>query len=120
MAGAEGMPGRGQGHVDGFGDQYGGIAFGAECGQSLVVGPRSLGPPVKYPIQVRISGRDTDELFTIAANGMVQSASVTETTLKNSEVERCITAKIRTWKFPKPKGGGIVIVKYPFIFKTSG
>ena len=58
--------------------------------------------------------------FTIAANGMVQSASVTETTLKNSEVERCITAKIRTWKFPKPKGGGIVIVKYPFIFKTSG
>ena len=58
--------------------------------------------------------------FTIAANGLVQAASVTETTLKNSEVERCITAKIRTWKFPKPKGGGVVIVKYPFIFKTSG
>lgn len=58
--------------------------------------------------------------FTISANGRVQSASVAQSTLKNSEVERCITAKIRTWKFPKPKGGGIVIVKYPFIFKTAG
>lgn len=58
--------------------------------------------------------------FTISADGRVQSASVSESTLKNAEVERCITAKIRTWKFPKPKGGGIVIVKYPFIFKTAG
>lgn len=58
--------------------------------------------------------------FTIAATGRVQQASVSQSTLKNAEVERCITAKIRTWKFPKPKGGGIVIVKYPFIFKTAG
>ncbi len=58
--------------------------------------------------------------FTIAATGYVQSAGVEQSTLKNREVERCIAAKIRTWKFPKPKGGGIVIVKYPFIFKTSG
>lgn len=58
--------------------------------------------------------------FTISASGSVQSANVQQSTLNNSEVERCITAKIRTWQFPKPKGGGIVIVKYPFIFKTSG
>lgn len=58
--------------------------------------------------------------FTIGGDGHVQSASVTESTLKNDEVERCITAKIRTWEFPKPKGGGVVIVKYPFIFKTTG
>lgn len=58
--------------------------------------------------------------FTISASGSVQSAKVQQSTLNNREVERCITAKIRTWQFPKPKGGGIVIVKYPFIFKTSG
>jgi len=58
--------------------------------------------------------------FTIGADGRVQQAAVSQSTLKNAEVERCITAKIRTWKFPKPKGGGIVIVKYPFIFKTAG
>jgi FHA domain-containing protein len=58
--------------------------------------------------------------FTISAQGTVSSADVTDSTLHNPEVERCITSKIHTWVFPKPKGGGIVIVKYPFIFKTTG
>ncbi|MCB9654498.1 MAG: TonB family protein [Deltaproteobacteria bacterium] len=58
--------------------------------------------------------------FVISADGGVQSADVTESTLGNAEVERCVVAKIRTWRFPKPKGGGIVVVKYPFIFKTTG
>lgn len=58
--------------------------------------------------------------FTISAAGTVQSAEVSQSTMNNPEVERCITSKIRTWVFPKPKGGGVVIVKYPFIFKTSG
>ena len=58
--------------------------------------------------------------FTISAEGRVQSAKVAQTTLNNAEVERCMMSKIRTWRFPKPKGGGIVIVKYPFILKTAG
>lgn len=58
--------------------------------------------------------------FVISGQGNVQSASVTDSTMKNTEVEQCITAKIRTWIFPKPKGGGVVVVKYPFIFKTTG
>ena len=58
--------------------------------------------------------------FVISAAGTVQKASVTSATLKNAEVHRCMTAKIRTWRFPKPKGGGIVIVNYPFILKTAG
>jgi hypothetical protein len=58
--------------------------------------------------------------FTISAQGTVSSADVTDSSMKNSEVEQCITSKIRTWVFPKPKGGGVVIVKYPFIFKTTG
>ncbi len=58
--------------------------------------------------------------FVISAAGRVQQAKVEQTTLKNAKVERCVLSKIRTWRFPKPKGGGIVIVKYPFIFKTSG
>ncbi len=58
--------------------------------------------------------------FTISADGNVQSAEVQQSTMNNAEVERCITSKIRTWVFPKPKGGGVVVVKYPFIFKTTG
>ncbi len=57
--------------------------------------------------------------FTISAKGFVQSSSVSATTLNNATVERCISGKIRTWKFPEPKGGGIVIVNYPFILKSQ-
>jgi hypothetical protein len=52
--------------------------------------------------------------FTISATGSVVSALVKETTLNSAGVERCMTTKIRRWVFPEPKGGGIVIVKYPF------
>ena len=57
--------------------------------------------------------------FTIAGNGSVIAASVVETTMNNSNVESCIAGKIKRWVFPAPKGGGIVVVKYPFIFKPS-
>ncbi len=57
--------------------------------------------------------------FTISPKGFVTQSSVSATSLKNSTVERCMTQKIRTWKFPEPKGGGIVIVNYPFILKSS-
>ncbi|MEE8408973.1 MAG: AgmX/PglI C-terminal domain-containing protein, partial [Myxococcota bacterium] len=56
----------------------------------------------------------------IAATGSVAKAMVTDSTLKNRNVERCITAKIKHWKFPPPAGGGIVEVNYPFIFRSSG
>lgn len=58
--------------------------------------------------------------FTISGQGTVIDSRVTQTTLGNQAVERCITQKIRTWKFPKPKGGGIVVVNYPFVLKQSG
>ena len=57
--------------------------------------------------------------ITISPKGYVQQASVSQTSLRNATVERCMTQKIRTWKFPEPKGGGIVIVNYPFIFKNQ-
>ncbi len=57
--------------------------------------------------------------FTISEKGYVTQASVAGTTMNNASVERCICQKILTWKFPEPKGGGIVIVNYPFIFKPN-
>jgi len=58
--------------------------------------------------------------FIIAATGLVSNSQVEESTMKNAKVEQCIVQKVRGWRFPKPKGGGIVIVTYPFIFKQSG
>ena len=58
--------------------------------------------------------------FVISAAGSVASSNVAQTTVGNAELESCIAGRVRTWNFPKPKGGGVVVVTYPFIFKQSG
>lgn len=57
--------------------------------------------------------------FTIAPTGGVAAAKVQESTMKNAAVEGCVTKTMRTLKFPKPKGGGIVVVTYPFVFAAT-
>lgn len=56
--------------------------------------------------------------WTINKDGAVSTTSVKKTTMNNAPVENCILAKIKGWEFPKPKGGGQVIVSYPFLFKS--
>jgi pSer/pThr/pTyr-binding forkhead associated (FHA) protein len=57
--------------------------------------------------------------FTISGTGDVIAAMVRSSTLKNRAVESCVTSKIRRWVFPEPKGGGIVVVNYPFNFSRQ-
>ena len=57
--------------------------------------------------------------FTINNTGSVIEATIKESTLKNPNVESCITKKIKHWIFPAPKGGGLVVVVYPFVFKSG-
>jgi pSer/pThr/pTyr-binding forkhead associated (FHA) protein len=54
--------------------------------------------------------------FVIAKNGSVSKASTKSSTMGNRAVESCINGRFMRFKFPEPKGGGIVIVSYPFIF----
>jgi TonB family protein len=58
--------------------------------------------------------------FVISPTGSVSTSSVAQTTVGNAELEACVAGRVRTWQFPKPKGGGVVIVTYPFIFAQSG
>jgi len=58
--------------------------------------------------------------FTIDPAGAVAEANVTETTLNNTTAENCMLSRIRRWKFPEPKGGGVVAVTYPWLFSPSG
>ncbi|MFL5356489.1 adventurous gliding motility protein GltG [Archangium sp.] len=58
--------------------------------------------------------------FTIASEGNVVTSSVAQSTAGNPELEQCVAGRVRTWAFPKPKGGGSVVVTYPFIFKAAG
>jgi TonB family protein len=65
-----------------------------------------------------LAGRVVVKL-TIGATGQVVLATVQSSTLKHSEVESCILAVMRGLAFPKPPGGGIVVVTYPFVFRTA-
>lgn len=56
--------------------------------------------------------------FTIGASGAVGDPRIDATTMKNAMVEGCILRRLAGWKFPLPKGGTMVRVAYPFLFKA--
>lgn len=57
--------------------------------------------------------------FVIAGDGTVTSATTKATTMNNPAVESCINGRFMKFTFPEPKGGGIVIVSYPFVFSPG-
>jgi TonB family protein len=57
--------------------------------------------------------------FTIGAEGEVVSSQVAESNLSSADLNRCVTSRVQSWVFPKPKGG-VVSVRYPFVFTQSG
>jgi hypothetical protein len=56
----------------------------------------------------------------IREDGTVASSNVTTTTTGTPDLDRCIAGRVLTWIFPKPKGGGVAVVTYPFVFKQAG
>lgn len=59
--------------------------------------------------------------FQIMGDGTVNDPRVVESTLGDEPAHKCILAKVKKWIFPKPRGGGTVDVKYPFLLmSTSG
>lgn len=56
--------------------------------------------------------------FTIGRNGQVQAGLVESSTLGNSRAEQCILAAVKTWVFPAPQKG-IVIITYPFVLRFA-
>ena len=55
----------------------------------------------------------------ISPQGAVTKAIVKESTIKNKNVESCVVNSVKFWKFPAPKGGGIVAIEYPFVFEAG-
>ena len=58
--------------------------------------------------------------FNIAPSGQVLSSVMQSSTLSNVRVESCTLQAVRRWEFPKPEGGGLVNVSYPFVFTPAG
>ena len=56
----------------------------------------------------------------IGPDGKVAQSSATSSDRDMQPVATCIAKNVRTWLFPMPKGGGNVVVNYPFVLKASG
>ncbi len=57
--------------------------------------------------------------FVISATGDVCATELSQSTVSHPVLERCVLDAVASWRFPPPKGGGIVIVTYPFIFRPA-
>ncbi len=133
-AGLGGLVGRGAGYGAGGGP------FGARAadvvlpGEAIVLGALDKGlidavvkrnsSQIRYCYQRELtkdptlSGKVTVK-FVIAKDGAVSSAVTKVSTLDNRAVESCINGRFMRFQFPEPKGGGIVIVSYPFRFSPG-
>lgn len=100
----------------------GGAPYDADLVRSVV---RSHLGQVRYCYERALSstpglaGRVSLE-WTISKTGHVTVARVENSTLHNSEVEACLVQRVKTWRFAMPHAGGVVVVKYPFLFNRSG
>lgn len=56
--------------------------------------------------------------FAIAPQGSVSTAVPADATV-GYEVGRCVSEAVRRMEFPKPLGGGVVMVSYPFVFRAA-
>jgi hypothetical protein len=57
--------------------------------------------------------------FEIGGEGDLNSSKVQKTSLDDVQVEECISQRMMTWKFPKPRGGVSVKVSYPFVLRST-
>jgi hypothetical protein len=80
-------------------------------------------PQIKYCyekqllVKTSLAGTVTTN-FTISGTGAV--IAVAASGIGDSDVENCVAAAIKSIQFPKPKGGGLVNVRYPFTFRSGG
>jgi TonB family protein len=68
--------------------------------------------------QPGLSGRVAVK-FIINGNGVVSLAGISRSSLRSDQIETCIVQRLKSWKFPEPRGGVNVKVTYPFLLKRT-
>jgi hypothetical protein len=53
--------------------------------------------------------------FSIGPTGAVPKAFVSQQSIGDRSVASCMATAVKRWRFPRPPGGGHVIVTYPFV-----
>jgi len=54
----------------------------------------------------------------ISPTGKVVRVRAVGGSVKSQSLIKCVTTRIRTWRFPAPRGGAAAKVTYPFIFRV--
>jgi TonB family protein len=65
-----------------------------------------------------LEGR-VDVKYVINGDGHVTQAQIADASMKNEHLEKCLSLTTKSWVFPKPKGGGNVIVQQRYIFELA-
>lgn len=65
-----------------------------------------------------LSGKVVFELH-INAQGRVAHAKLVTDTLKDPALSKALLRILRRLKFPKPQGGGMMVIKYPLVFRPG-
>jgi pSer/pThr/pTyr-binding forkhead associated (FHA) protein len=79
-------------------------------------------PQIKYCYEKQLLvkpglGGTVNTDFQISPTGAVLNSKATGV---DGDVSSCVADVIKTIQFPKPKGGGLVNVRYPFTFRPTG
>jgi Gram-negative bacterial TonB protein C-terminal len=79
------------------------------CYEAFLLHPGDAGVALAGKVAVR---------WVVDPDGSVSKAEVKQASPGFSEkLSGCVTTAVLTWRFPKPRGGGVALVTYPFIFK---
>lgn len=57
--------------------------------------------------------------LTVDKDGKATAVKIEADTLKSEAVTACLKARVKRLRFPKPQGGGKVIITYPILFSPS-
>jgi hypothetical protein len=55
--------------------------------------------------------------WTVQPSGQVSDVMSESKEMKSEDIQKCLKERVGQWKFPEPKGGGIVNIRYPFVFR---
>ncbi len=57
--------------------------------------------------------------FLVDGAGKVTSAALAESDVRDTDLGPCVARAVRRWSFPRPDGGGSVLISYPFVFTPA-
>lgn len=55
--------------------------------------------------------------WTVQPQGLVSDVMAESKESSSEDLQTCLKERVAQWKFPEPKGGGIVNIRYPFVFR---